>query len=131
MHALARVPVLLKPRVIVAPLMVEHDDVGALADGAEVTERARLRGNGTAVHAGPDAVGAAGGTRGLVVQVPDRQAARVVPPNPIAVGGVVPVRGRRKVLAATRLEQARAVVAVADAAAAEPRPTVVGETFRV
>ncbi len=42
-YALARIAVLLEPGLVVAALMIEHQDVGASGDLAEVAERSRLR----------------------------------------------------------------------------------------
>ena len=94
----------------------------------QVAERARLRGHRAAVHARPDAVGPARRARDPVVQLPDLDPARVVPPDPLAVGADRPSPpSRGSALAVSSPERARAVVAVADALAAHARPAVVGE----
>ena len=129
--ALAGVPVLLKPRVVVSPLVVEHHDVGAGADFLEIAERARLRGHRAAVHAGPDAVRSAGGSRDAVVQLPHFGPPCVAPHDPFPIHQVVPVGLPRQRLAGLRLELPRTTGAVTDALAPESRPAVVGESVRV
>src|SRR3954463_670843 len=115
MHPFACVAVLLKSRVVVAPLMIEHHDIGAGADSLQVPKRARLRRDRAAVHSGPDALRAAGFARYSAVQLPHFYPARVVPQDPVAVGAIVPVGPARKPRARCRFELARAIVAVADA----------------
>ena len=127
--ALAGVAVLLEPRRVVAPLMVEHDDMRAAADLFEVAEGIRLRGYGAAVHARPDAIRPARGLRGAVVELPEFGAPRVVPHDPLAVDGVVPVGAQWNRLSGLRLELALAVIAVADTVAAHSRPTVIGDAL--
>src|SRR4051812_11576296 len=96
MHALAGIPVLLEARVVVSSLVVEHHDIGAAADLAQVAERAGLRRPRPVVHPRPDAVGPAGLSGDPVVQLPDLNPAPIVPADPLAVGAIVPVRLRRQ-----------------------------------
>ena len=68
----------------------------------------------------------------LVVRLNRSQISRrrcVVPLDPLAVARVVPVLAGGDGLAGGGAELARAVVAVADAVALQPAPTVVGEAF--
>src|SRR4029079_12456974 len=122
--ALASVAILLKAGVVVAPLMIEHHDVGASANLFQIPERSRLRGDRSAVHARPDAVGPAGRPRCPVVQLPDLRTPRVAPHDPIAIRLVVPIRLPRKRLSSLRCELAGTVVAVADAFASESCPAI-------
>ena len=84
-----------------------------------------------AVHAQPEAVGAAGRFRYAVVDCPrSRRAARS---SNRSTGGRpgVPVLLLRERLAGLVAKLARAVFAVADVVALQPAPTVVGEALRV
>ena len=128
---LAGVSVLLESAGVVAALVVEHDDLGALANRLEVAERTALGTGRSAVHSDPEAIGTAGGFGGAIVQVPDLHAPGVVPHDPIAVRRIVPVGRTGNGLAGLLTELALAIVAVADAPAAEAAPTVVGEALRM
>ena len=89
--ALAGIAILLEAGIVIAPLMIEHHDVGTRADLLQVAERARLRGHRSAVHARPDAIRSSSRARGPIVQFPYFDAARVTPHDPVAVRPVVPV----------------------------------------
>ena len=122
-----------KPVASSRALVIEHHDVRR---GWQISLRSRkepgLRRDRAAVHAGPDAIRAAGVARDAVVELPEFRAARVVPQDPLAVSGIVPVGAARKSPGRSSGGTcAGTVVAVADAAAAQAGPTVVGETFRV
>src|ERR1035438_1492485 len=129
MNALAGVAILLKAGGIVASLMIEQQEVRALADFLEIAERAGLGRYRAAVHARPDAIGPAGSLRDAVVEFPEFGAARVAPQDPLAVGGIVPIGAARNRLTGLNAELPLAVVAVADATAPEPGPTVIGKSF--
>src|SRR6266850_4470786 len=131
MHAFPRVAILLKARIVVAPLMVEHHDVRALRDLAQIAKRASLRRYRAAVHARPDAVRAARALRGAVVQLPDFDPAIVVPQDPLPVGRVVPIRLPRERAAGLRAKLAVAIRTVANALPAHSGPTVVGKPIRM
>src|SRR5258708_5029587 len=76
-----------------ARLMVEKDHFSALQDRFGIAEGTALRRDGAAVHAEPEAVGTSGGFGGAIVEIPDLEPARVVPLDPQAVCGAVPVHG--------------------------------------
>src|SRR6059036_2744611 len=109
--------------------MVEQNNFSALADGFVVTETLTLARNRAAVHTDPKAIRTACRVRGAIVEVPDFKTAGVTPLNPAAVSRVVPIMSRRERLARVLTESSGAVFAVADAAAAQAAPTVIGEAF--
>src|SRR5262249_3501135 len=113
-HEFAGIAVLLEAGGVVARLVIEQHELGAFADLLEVAEIAALRRDVSAVHSDPEAVGTAGSLGGAVVQFPDFDAAGVVPVDPLAVGGIVPVFALRKCGARFLPELAGAVVAIAD-----------------
>ncbi len=114
------------PRVAV--LRVKEEEVGALADRLVVAKVFALGGDLAGVHADPEAVLAAGLLGDAVVEVPDLEAAVVVPADPGAVDRVVPVVAGRQGGVGVVAERAAAVRAVADAVALEATPGVVGES---
>src|SRR5215472_10175436 len=130
MHQFARVSVFLEP--VGAPrLMIKEGHFRSLEDRFAVAERTALRGDRTAVHAEPQALRPSGGFRRAVVQIPDLNAPFVIPVNPAAVDGIVPVAFARYRCGRFIPELTRAVIAVTDAVAVKPAPTVIGESFRM
>src|SRR5262249_11379020 len=106
-------------------------ELGAVADLQTIAKRAALAGDGAAVHADVKTVRAAGRLRGAVEEIPDFQAALIVPLDPLAVDRVVPGLPRGNRVSCRGLEFAFAVVAIADAVAPHAAPMVVGEALRV
>lgn len=74
------------------------------------------------MHSGPPA-------SRVVRLFPHLDPARVVPHDPLAICGIVPVRLLRQRFSGLRLKPACAVRAVADALATQPGPAVVGEAI--
>src|SRR3954447_11560420 len=97
--------------------MVEQEHIGTLADSAKISERVRFCGDRPAVHAKPQTVRSASTLGCAIVQIPDLDAAIIVPLDPKAVRLVVPILLSRKRLAVFVLKLLRAVFAIADAGA--------------
>src|SRR5205809_996086 len=92
MYPFAGIPVLLEPGVVIAPLVIEHNDLSTLADLTQVPEAPGLRGYGPAVHSGPDTIRPSGGLRGSIVKLPDLDPPVVVPKDPVTISAVIPIR---------------------------------------
>src|SRR5262249_32761612 len=125
MDALARVTILLESGRVVPPLMVQHHDVGAFANLLQISEGRRLRADGSAVHSGPDAIRSARGLRHPVVEFPEFGATLVVPHDPLAIDGIIPVGRAGNSCSGLGAELALAVGTIANAAPAGTGPTVV------
>src|SRR5665213_2913332 len=100
--------------------MIQEDHLGALENCLAVPERTALRGDGPAVHAEPQAIGTTRRLRRVVVQVPDFDAARVVPVDPPPVHGIFPIMLQRQGGTGFVPELSRAVFAITDTVSPQP-----------
>ena len=112
-------------------LMIEKNHLGALKDRLAIPEGAALAADRSAIHAEPQARRATGGFGGAIVQVPDLEAPRVVPLDPLPIDGIAPIVLGGERATAFIAELPLAIFAIADAVAIKPAPTVVGESFGV
>ena len=129
-NELAAVGIFGEPGGIGARLAVEQENFRALGDGLDVAEAGGLPADAGAVHADPEAIFSAGFARDAIVGIPQLHSPGVVPLNPLAVDRVVPVALGGEILAGAIAKFGDAVFAVADAAAIDAVPDVVGEPLR-
>src|SRR5260370_13540209 len=129
MNELSCLGIALEARRIGARLMIEQHELRALTDALHIAECPCLPADRTTVHPDPQAVCAAGVARRAVEEIPDFQAARIVPLDPLAKHGVVPVPCRGNGVARSLAKTARAVVAIADAFAPHTDRVVCGVPF--
>ncbi len=90
-----------------------------------------MAGDAGAVHANPEAIFSACGLGDFVVVIPEFEAAGVVPVEPLAIDGIVPVFLLWDRFVGEGEEFGFAIFAVADVVAFEAVPDVVGETVGV
>ena len=110
--------------------MVEEDDRRLGSDLSNIDEPFGVVAHLAADHPDPAAVLTAGVAGDGVVGPPDLDPPAVVPLDPRGVRGTGPVMLGRQLEAYAVTEAAGAVVAVADLAAFQSRPAVVGEPVR-
>src|SRR5438128_1278037 len=110
--------------------MIKQDNFRPLANRLVIAQALALARDRAAIHAYPQAIRATS-SRYLVVQVPNFQPTGIAPLNPLSIDPITPIGRARQIVAGKCAELARAVFAMADAAPAQPAPTVVGETFGV
>src|SRR5262249_24450270 len=103
----------------------------AFEDRAAVAEGAALRGDGPAIHAEPQAIRASSGLGRTIVHVPDLDAPRVIPIDPLAVDWIAPILLARQIGSGFVAKLTRAVFAIADAFPPKAAPAIVRETLRV
>src|SRR6478672_4987413 len=108
--------------------MIQQNHFRPAANLLQIAERMALSTNRAAVHSDPEAMGTAGRFRRTVIQIPDFQTPLVIPFNPLAVNGIVPVLGTGKRLTCFLAEFTNAVLAITDTVAGQSAPAIIGKS---
>ena len=95
MKPFARLGILLKTVDAVAPLVVQHDDFGALHDGTYIDAAVGIVQEIAADHSHPATIPPSDAHGYGIVAFPELGAALEAPANPLPVGLVVPVMAFR------------------------------------
>src|SRR6185437_9658854 len=111
--------------------MIQHNHVRAPANLPVIAKALGLAVDGAAVHAHPNAIATACGLRHAIVQIPNLQAALVIPAYPFTINRIVPVPFFRNRFPSPIAKSFFAIAAKTWTVPAKARPTVVRESFRM